>query len=109
LATDHAAAPPRQVGFFVPSKFETEAAIPVPKDPTITIEPFPKAQYAVAVFGGFAKEADFTKAEAQLVAQLKKDGIKMVDNAQWSRVWAGYDSPFVLFNRHNEVWVQVQI
>jgi hypothetical protein len=55
LATDHAAAPPRQVGFFVPSKFETEAAIPVPKDPTITIEPFPKAQYAVAVFGGFAK------------------------------------------------------
>jgi hypothetical protein len=40
------------------------------------------------------QEADFTKAEAQLVAQLKKDGIKMVDNAQWSRVWAGYDSPF---------------
>jgi SOUL heme-binding protein len=27
---------------------------------------------------------------------------------EWITVWASYDSPFQLFDRHNEVWVHVK-
>lgn len=40
-------------------------------------------------------------------ATLAKEGVKAVGKGEWASVWAGYDSPFVLFNRHNEVWVQL--
>ncbi|CAM9827145.1 unnamed protein product, partial [Phaeothamnion confervicola] len=98
------------VSFFVPSSFEKMEDIPKPKDPSVSIKALSKgARFAVVEFGGFAREGDYVAQAADLKAALAKDGVATVDpqNSEWAEIWAGYDSPFVLFNRHNEVLLQL--
>lgn len=94
------------VSFYAPSNFKTYES--VPKSKIVDIIQTPE-DYLVAVvtFGGFAQEADFKEKESQLRAALERDGVKTREG-EWGRVWAGYDPPFRLFDRHNEVWVQIE-
>eukprot|EP00639_Heterosigma_akashiwo_P024599 CAMPEP_0194705872 /NCGR_PEP_ID=MMETSP0295-20121207/29219_1 /TAXON_ID=39354 /ORGANISM="Heterosigma akashiwo, Strain CCMP2393" /LENGTH=162 /DNA_ID=CAMNT_0039601695 /DNA_START=64 /DNA_END=552 /DNA_ORIENTATION=+ len=65
--------------------------------------------YAALLFPGFAAEADWPAREAELRAALAADGVAVKPgDEEWGVVYAGYDSPFVLFNRHNEVWIEVE-
>jgi len=50
---------------------------------------------------------DFDKNEYELKKALLADGVTPVEDAENGVLWAGYDSPFVYVNRHNEVWVRV--
>lgn len=50
---------------------------------------------------------DFEKNEYELKKALLNDGVTPIENKDNGIVWAGYDSPFVYVNRHNEVWVRV--
>lgn len=88
-----------QVSFYTPSKYETIDQVPVPTNPDVTIVGVSKVHWASLTFGGFATESDFKEAERKLLGLLKRDGIQVVKGSEWSSVWAGYDSPFVLFNR----------
>jgi len=55
----------------------------------------------VKQFGGFAKKAVWLENALALGDSLTKDGKKFQKDHFFS---AGYDSPFKLFNRHNEIW-----
>lgn len=98
-----------EVSFFVPSKYPTVADVPLPTNTDVTIDEFPQAiKYAVILFGGFAEEADYQTYETKLLDYLKRDGVEVMDCPCYGTVWAGYDSPFVLYNRHNEVMIRVE-
>ena len=53
-------------------------------------------------FGGFADDDRWVKEATNLAAALEKD--QKSDFIQAYYYTAGYDSPFKLFNRTNEVW-----
>jgi len=53
-------------------------------------------------FSGFAMKYDKWRDQAAaLGAALEKDGLLFYKEMYWT---AGYDAPFKVFNRHNEVW-----
>ena len=98
------------VPFFVSFKYQTDAAPPTPIGPlvyTSTIEPM---DVAVSEFGGFPKDKEYIAKAALLMQQVdndmeqKKDSNSAVEGS-WCAV--GYDPPFRLSNRHNEVWVKL--
>jgi hypothetical protein len=101
------------VGFFVPSKYETKEDIPTPEVKNVTITAVPSgATFAVSTFGGFARAKDFAKQTRRLYHRLRRDNVTVHHDEganEWGVVWAAYDSPFVLFNRHNEVWLRVDV
>ena len=53
-------------------------------------------------FGGFANDSMRREELLKLLESLKKDGVEFIDKPYYT---AGYDSPFKLTNRRNEVWV----
>ena len=101
-----------QISFFVPtSLYPTFGSIPSPTG-AVTIESVPTTGVRVATsyFPGFATHADFLATEAALRVALAAANVPVVDansGAPFARVYAQYDSPFTLFNRHNEVWLQL--
>ncbi|KAG5191420.1 SOUL heme-binding protein-domain-containing protein [Tribonema minus] len=107
--SEHCLAHGWHVGFFVPSKYETRGDVPVPEVENVTIAAVPSgAVFAVKTFGGFASERDFNRKTHELVCRLKRDNVTIADAGdKWRAVWASYDSPFVIFHRHNEVWVKI--
>eukprot|EP01138_Halocafeteria_seosinensis_P012448 gb/GECG01012720.1/.p1 GENE.gb/GECG01012720.1/~~gb/GECG01012720.1/.p1 ORF type:complete len:219 (+),score=27.18 gb/GECG01012720.1/:1-657(+) len=96
-----------KISFFVPSSlFSDRSEIPTSNE--ISIESGSNLKMAATEFGGFANKTDFINYSAQLKDVLRKAGHKLVEGSDWSEAWAQYDSPFTLFGRHNEVWLQVQ-
>uniref|UniRef100_A0A7S3XQ77 Uncharacterized protein n=1 Tax=Heterosigma akashiwo TaxID=2829 RepID=A0A7S3XQ77_HETAK len=98
-----------RVSFFVPAAFPSPADAPAPLDADVEIVTSGARTYAALLFPGFAAEADWPAREAELRAALAADGVAVKPgDEEWGVVYAGYDSPFVLFNRHNEVWIEVE-
>ena len=96
------------VGFFVPSTYSKLDDVPQPDDDLIEIVQLPSdTTFAVRTFGGFAGEADFNENLHILAKKLNEADIKVIHD-EWLVVWASYDSPFTLFDRHNEVWLHVE-
>ncbi|KAM3575170.1 hypothetical protein VYU27_002867 [Nannochloropsis oceanica] len=95
------------VSFFVPSKFATKDDVPLPNNEDMSIMSLEGATYAVRVFDGFATIWDFEKNEYELKKALLADGVAPMEDKNNGVIYAGYDSPFVYVNRHNEVWVRV--
>lgn len=74
---------------------------PTPTDKTVFFSELPKQKVYVGSFGGFANEQKWLEAAEKLSAALIKDGKKF---EQDYFLTAGYDSPFRILERHNEVW-----
>lgn len=53
-------------------------------------------------YGGFANEKSKREELQKLMESLRREGVPFVDKPFYA---VGYDSPFKLFNRRNEVWV----
>jgi len=85
------------MSFFISPKI-TEA--PAPKEETVFLSTMPEQRAYIRSFGGFAKNEDFIKNAAALAAALP-DTVKYNKDMYYT---GGYNSPFTLFNRHNEVW-----
>ena len=57
---------------------------------------------AVAIeFSGYASFADYEQAASDLLSMATADGYSVVTESYYT---AGYDSPYVIMNRRNEVW-----
>ena len=54
----------------------------------------------VASFGGWMTQKTIQEHGAELGKALKENGLKFDDTQFFT---AGYDSPYKLFNRHNEI------
>ncbi|KAJ0026857.1 hypothetical protein NQD34_017857 [Periophthalmus magnuspinnatus] len=88
------------VSFYIPE--EHQATPPEPTDPDVFIEHRKEFTAYVRTHGGFSNEQMKRDELLKLVESLKRDGVEFVDQPFYV---AGYDSPFKLTNRRNEVWI----
>ncbi|XP_075059925.1 heme-binding protein 2-like [Mixophyes fleayi] len=84
--------------FFVPHALENP---PNPSNPAVYLVTYPSMSVYVKSFDGYALEATYTKQAKALAEDLKTLGLQFEDSFF---LRAGYNDPFTLFNRHNEVW-----
>ncbi|XP_062585676.1 heme-binding protein 2-like isoform X1 [Saccostrea cucullata] len=87
------------VSFFIPPEHQENP--PQPKNPNVFIEERPEFEAYVKTFGGFAKEDSWIN-EAQKLSEDLKEKTNEVRQDYWFT--AGYNSPFQLFGRTNEIW-----
>ncbi|KAM9704255.1 heme-binding protein 2 [Menidia menidia] len=86
--------------FYIPD--EHQASPPPPSDPEVFLEDRKEFTAYVRTYGGFANENTKREELQKLLDSLKRDGVEYVDHPYYT---AGYDSPFKLTNRRNEVWI----
>lgn len=85
------------VSFYIPPKHQTDPPSPSNKD--VFIEQFPEMTLYASARGGFMNEEQWINEARGLSEKLKDKTFR-----QDYYFTAGYDSPFKLFNRTNEVW-----
>ncbi|XP_013406732.1 heme-binding protein 2 [Lingula anatina] len=86
------------MSFFMSPKIKDP---PKPKKKDVFLSTLPELTAYVSSFGGFATETDDIQKAAKLAQILKDAGVSFYEDFYYT---AGYDSPFKLLNRHNEVW-----
>lgn len=85
--------------FAVPREFIENT--PLPSESGVKVVEIPEMTAYVVEFGGFPSDKSFAKHVGRLADLLHRDKKTYVQDYYYS---ACYDSPFRLFNRHNEVW-----
>ncbi|CAL8312771.1 unnamed protein product [Lota lota] len=88
------------VSFYVPE--EHQASPPEPSDETVFLEGKKEFTAYVRTYGGFSNEQSKQENLLKLVESLTRDGVPFQEQPYYT---AGYDSPFKLTNRRNEVWI----
>ena len=89
------------VNFFVPFEDQTDPAAPTNKEVFISTQP--KFCAYVISYGGYSNINDIQKYSEELDEALVKDGLGDTYRKDIF-FYAGYDSPFRVFDRHNELW-----
>ncbi|XP_065153613.1 heme-binding protein soul2 [Paramisgurnus dabryanus] len=85
------------------SLYQSDTDIPAPNDETIRITVMPGGTVYVRSFGGFAEYEDGINELNSLKEELRAAGKQFVENGFDA---AGYDAPWDLMYRHNEVWLR---
>lgn len=94
----------RKVTFSMPSKY-TMDSIPKPNNPLVVLREVPAQRIAVRVFGWYAGDSRINKMQAQLLSDLKRDGLVTTQMPSY----AGYSPPFSApWTRRNEVMVVIE-
>ncbi|KAL2082168.1 hypothetical protein ACEWY4_021986 [Coilia grayii] len=88
------------VSFFIPQ--QNQADPPKPTSPNIFIENRPELTVFVRTYGGFSNDQMFSDEFQKLVECLRRDSVEFLQEPYYR---AGYDPPFKLTNRKNEVWI----
>ncbi|XP_036942098.1 heme-binding protein 2 [Acanthopagrus latus] len=88
------------MSFYVPEEHQENP--PEPSDPDVFVEHRKEFTVYVRRYGGFSNEKAKREELLKLLESLQRDGVQYVDKPFYT---AGYDSPFKLTNRRNEVWV----
>ena len=89
--------------FMVPKKFNKDM-LPKPIQSGIEFKEEPAKTMAAIGFGGWANDAKIEKYKQQLKAALDAEGIKYSNRFYFF----GYNAPFEVFNRKNEIIVELQ-
>lgn len=90
------------VSFFI--AFNYQAVAPAPTDSNIIIDKQSKFSVYVMSFGGYLKlSPDIRRKVKKLADALERDGLK---DSYYNDYFytAVYDTPYVLNDRHNEIW-----
>lgn len=87
------------VSFYIPTELQDNP--PEPSASDVFIEEWPPMDVYVTTFGGFAKENDWMS-EAKSLTEKINDSRKIREDMWFT---AGYNSPFQLVGRTNEVWL----
>ena len=94
-----------KISFYVPYQYQPpNKGPPKPTNPTVFLETIPEMVVGVIAFDGFANEQEDEQNVEKIEKALNADSLSYDSNNWYS---AGYDPPFRIANRHNEVWVQV--
>lgn len=88
------------ISFFVPEKYQMQPPTPSAED--VFIEDSEAFTAYVASYGGWNSEEKVVKHASELFELLNKQGVEVESDKYYT---AGYDSPFRLMNRHNEIWL----
>jgi hypothetical protein len=89
--------------FLVPKKF-TKETLPKPENSDIQFIEVPEKKMAAITFGGWASDKKIEKYRLQLMALLDKKAIKYSNKFSV----LGYNSPFELVSRKNEIVVELE-
>jgi hypothetical protein len=89
--------------FMVPKKFNQET-LPQPRQSEIVFKSEPAKTLAALQFGGWANDQKIKKHLQQLKSALKKQGITHTDQFYFF----GYNPPYEIFNRKNEIVVELK-
>jgi len=94
------------MSFFLGYKFQNEetSPAPLPSEEGVFLNKLESKKYAVISFSGYSNQRKQEENLRILGSYLIKNQIKF-NNSHY--FFAGYDAPFRLFNRHNEVWVEL--
>jgi hypothetical protein len=90
------------MSFVMPSAYKKEN-LPKPNDPGVKIKSTSEEYVAVIRFGGYASDKDLKFYSEKLQSLLKENGITAVGNYRF----LGYNSPFQVIGRRNEIIVAV--
>jgi len=88
---------------FVMPEGLTLDSLPQPNDADVHLERVPEEVAAVLHFGGFASDEEIKERSAELMEQLKAQGLEAIGPVRF----LGYDPPWQLIARRNEVVVAV--
>ena len=89
---------------YVPGESDVQVDAPRPTDPAVFEETDEEGFAAfVASFGGYADQSAIARHAESLGRALRKDGTRAKTDHFF---FAGYDSPFRVLKRHNEVWYE---
>ena len=88
------------MGFVMPTNYTIDN-LPAPNNSDVTIKTIPEEYVAAIRFGGFASNESITKHKVILEKALKENGLSYFGNFRY----LGYNPPFQLFGRRNEVIV----
>ncbi|MCI1751757.1 MAG: heme-binding protein [Flavobacteriales bacterium] len=89
--------------FLVPAQYSLDE-LPKPSNGEVRFATENERTVAAITFGGFANDQKILEHKDELFQRLAAEGIQ--HSGQWS--FLGYDPPFKLFGRKNEVVVEVQ-
>merc|ERR1712157_243237 len=90
------------IHFYVPKEFQDNP--PKPLDPRVENIVLPPVTVAVASYPGWSDEKEVVSNGKALFEALRSANIPFESETFFT---AGYDSPFRLIDRHNEVWVKL--
>ena len=91
------------MSFVMPANYKMEQ-LPKPNDESIKLHYSEEGYFAAIKFGGYANEKTIVKKEDELKRKLKELGI--LHNNKF--VLLGYNAPWDVINRENEVLVKVE-
>ena len=89
--------------FKVPKKIEKEM-LPKPNQPQVEFREEPAKTAAAIRFGGWTTDKKIEAYKQKLITALDKEGIPYTNNFQF----LGYNAPYEVFNRRNEIIVELQ-
>jgi len=93
------------VSFYVPYAYQPpNNGPPAPTESTVYLSDIKAMTVAVLAFDGFGEDDVVIAEAAKLNKLLSQSGLSYDEN-NW--YLAGYDPPFRLSNRHNEIWIQI--
>lgn len=90
------------MSFVMPAEYEMNS-LPKPDHPGVTIEKSEPVYMAAISFGGYANDDKILNHSEKLKKLLDENGIKYTGNFRY----LGYNSPYRIINRRNDVVVQV--
>ncbi|EFX64407.1 hypothetical protein DAPPUDRAFT_334226 [Daphnia pulex] len=90
------------MAFNVPAAFQDDT--PQPTESDVTIEERPEFKVLARTYGGFSNDR-VTQQERQNLFDSLAEEDKQLVNQTGPYYYAGYDPPFKLFYRRNEVWM----
>ena len=85
--------------FYIPVEFQADT--PAPTNPDVSFYECPECTVYVISYSGFTSDDKLLQYATQLGTLLDRDGVDYVKEHYF---YCGYDPPYRLFNRHNEVW-----
>ncbi|MEX0812125.1 MAG: heme-binding protein [Chitinophagales bacterium] len=91
-----------EMQFLIPSKYSM-SELPQPNDTSISLDRFPGGRYAAIRFGGFANDEKIAAHKQMLLDWLKDNGHPTSGEVYF----LGYNSPFKLKHRRNEVLISI--
>jgi hypothetical protein len=92
-----------RMSFVMPADL-TMDSLPRPNDPNVKLQRVPEEVVAVLRFGGFSNDSKIEAHAAELLQQVKAAGLERVSPVRF----LGYDPPWQLLARRNEVVVAVR-
>jgi len=88
--------------FMVPSEYDVED-LPKPENGNIEFKKIPARKMAAIIFGGWANDEKIEKYKQKLIKLLRKEGIQHTNKFHFY----GYNPPYEVINRKNEVVIEL--